>query len=92
MSGFSALEPRVRGDLSRGSKRSGELELLEDEIRLAVAQLRPAYASPAELAHEHRRLITAIATKDTSRALELLREHLDQAVGELTADAIRRQP
>jgi DNA-binding GntR family transcriptional regulator len=66
-------------------------ELLEDEIRLAVAQLRPAYTSPAELAHEHRRLMTAIATRETSQAHELLREHLEQAVGELTSDAVRHQ-
>jgi DNA-binding GntR family transcriptional regulator len=73
-----------------GSTRLRRLfELLEDEIRLAVAQLRPAYATPAELAHEHRRLLGAIATGDTTRALELLRQHLDDAVRELTSSLLR---
>jgi DNA-binding GntR family transcriptional regulator len=68
-----------------GSTRLRRLfELLEDEIRLAVVQLRPAYATPAELAHEHRHLLSAIATGDTTRALELLQQHLDDAVHELT--------
>ena len=59
-------------------------ELLEDEIRLAIAQLRPAYASPGELAQEHRALLNAIETRATTKAVKLTQQHLDQAVADLT--------
>ena len=58
---------------------------LQAEIRLALAQLRPAYAEPAELAAEHRVLLEAIAEGDAERAPALMREHLDRAVADLTA-------
>ena len=59
-------------------------ELLEDEIRLAIAQLRPAYASPTALAREHRQLLTVIETRSPTEAAKLMQQHLDQAVGDLT--------
>ena len=59
---------------------------LQAEIRLALAQLRPAYAEPAELAAEHRVLLDAIAEGDAERAPALMREHLDRAVADLTGD------
>jgi DNA-binding GntR family transcriptional regulator len=58
---------------------------LQAEIRLSLAQLRPAYAEPSELAAEHRLLLDAIAEGDPVRAPALLREHLDAAVADLTA-------
>lgn len=64
-------------------------ELLQDEIRLAIAQLRPAYASPTELAREHRRLLAAIETETTTEAVKLMQQHLDQAVADLTNTAHR---
>ena len=64
-------------------------ELLEDEIRLATAQLRPAYASPTELAREHRRLLTVVETGTATEAVRLMQQHLDQAVGDLTTTARR---
>ena len=64
-------------------------ELLEDEIRLAIAQLRPAYASPAELAREHRHLLTVIETRTATEAVRLMRQHLDQAVADLANTARR---
>ena len=64
-------------------------ELLEDEIRLAIAQLRPAYVSPTQLAREHRRLLTVIETRTAAEAVRLMQEHLDQAVGDLTTTARR---
>lgn len=67
-------------------------ELLEDEIRLAIGQLRPVYASPAELAKEHRRLLTMIETGTTREALRLMRQHLDQAASDLVSTAPRRMP
>jgi len=59
-------------------------ELLEDEIRLAIAQLKPAYDSPATLAREHRELLTAIESGKTGTAIALTHQHLDQAIGDLT--------
>jgi DNA-binding GntR family transcriptional regulator len=58
--------------------------LLGDEIRLCVAQLRPAYDSVAKLAGEHRELLAAIEQGDVDAAVGLMREHLDKAVGDLT--------
>lgn len=59
-------------------------ELLEDEIRLCIAQLKPAYESPAALAREHRDLLTAIENGDKRTAIALMGQHLDQAIGDLT--------
>jgi DNA-binding GntR family transcriptional regulator len=58
--------------------------LLEDEIRLTISQLKPAYESPAALAREHRELLTAIEDGDQKTAVARLREHLDQAIADLT--------
>jgi DNA-binding GntR family transcriptional regulator len=59
--------------------------LLADEIRLTLAQLRPSYDSPATLAAEHRTLLEAIGARDAERAVDLLEEHLDDALASLTA-------
>ena len=59
-------------------------ELLGDEIRLAIAQLRSTYASPADLAREHRRLLTVIEAGQPAEAIRLMQQHLDQAVSDLT--------
>jgi DNA-binding GntR family transcriptional regulator len=59
-------------------------ELLEDEIRLSIAQLKPAYDSPASLAREHRDLLTAIESGDADASVKLLKQHLEQAIGDLT--------
>jgi DNA-binding GntR family transcriptional regulator len=58
--------------------------LLEDEIRLSIAQLKPAYESTAALAREHRELLTAIEDGDQKAAVAVLRNHLDQAIADLT--------
>ena len=59
---------------------------LQAEIRLSLAQLRPAYGEPAELAAEHRELLDAVAEGDAERAPALMREHLDRAVADLTSE------
>jgi DNA-binding GntR family transcriptional regulator len=59
--------------------------VLEDEIRLAIAQLRPIYASPSELAREHKTLLKTIRSRRTRDAVELMQRHLDAAVEDLTA-------
>jgi DNA-binding GntR family transcriptional regulator len=72
---------------SSGSKRLLRLfELLEDEIRLAIAQLRPAYGAPAELAQEHRELLSAIESSDGDNPVALMERHLDRAMADLIAD------
>lgn len=58
--------------------------LLEDEIRLSISQLKPAYESAAALAREHRELLTAIEDGDQKTAVSVLRHHLDQAIADLT--------
>lgn len=58
--------------------------LLEDEIRLSISQLKPAYDSAATLAREHRELLTAIEEGDQKLAVSRHRHHLDQAIADLT--------
>jgi DNA-binding GntR family transcriptional regulator len=68
-----------------GSRHIARLyEMLGDEIRLCVAQLRPAYDSVAKLAREHRELLAAIGDGNVRAATGLMREHLEKAVGDLT--------
>jgi len=60
---------------------------LQSEIRLALVQLRPAYATVSALAEEHRRVLEAIASGPQSAAERVMREHLERAVADLTAVA-----
>ena len=69
---------------TRSTRLLRMFELLEDEIRLAILQLKPAYDSPATLAREHRDLLTAIESGNTGTAIGLTHQHLDQAIGDLT--------
>jgi DNA-binding GntR family transcriptional regulator len=57
--------------------------LLEDEIRLSISQLKPAYDSAAALAREHRDLLIAIEEGDQKTAVARHRHHLDQAIDDL---------
>jgi DNA-binding GntR family transcriptional regulator len=59
--------------------------LLEDEIRLSIAQLKPSYDSAAALAQEHRQLLNAIEAGKLGTALALIEQHLDQAVADLAS-------
>jgi DNA-binding GntR family transcriptional regulator len=58
--------------------------VLEDEIRLAISQLRPAYGSPGELAAEHRLLLGSISGDGSADPRDLLVQHLERAVSDLT--------
>ena len=49
------------------------------ELRLLIAQLRPAYRGAHELAAEHAVLLDALQTGQLHRATEAWREHLDSA-------------
>lgn len=49
------------------------------ELRLMIAQLRPAYASVADLAAEHAALLAALRAGDTHRAQAAWADHFDDA-------------
>jgi DNA-binding GntR family transcriptional regulator len=68
-----------------GSPRLERLYLsLSGEIRLCIAQLRPAWSSPAEMAAEHRALLDVIEAGDVDDAMARMTAHLDRAVHDLT--------
>jgi DNA-binding GntR family transcriptional regulator len=49
------------------------------ELRLLIAQLRPAYESVADLAHEHELMLLALKTSDLTRAKAAWVEHFDDS-------------
>ena len=49
-----------------------------------MAQLRPHYDSPSEVAAEHRELLEPLLTHDVAPAEERFRAHLDDAEANLT--------
>jgi DNA-binding GntR family transcriptional regulator len=71
-----------------GSPRLERLYLsLGGEIRLCIAQLRPAWPSPAAMAAEHRALLDVIESGDVETAISRMTEHLERAVHDLTDPA-----
>jgi DNA-binding GntR family transcriptional regulator len=71
-----------------GSQRLRRLhEVLEGEIRLCVAQLRPAWHTPAALAEEHRQVLEGILVGSVDAAEARMRQHLEKAVHDLTSRA-----
>jgi DNA-binding GntR family transcriptional regulator len=68
-----------------GSPRLEKLYLsLSGEIRLCIAQLRPAWPSPSAMAAEHRTLLDVIESGDVDDAVARMTEHLERAVHDLT--------
>jgi DNA-binding GntR family transcriptional regulator len=68
-----------------GSPRLEKLYLsLSGEIRLCIAQLRPAWPSPAAMAAEHRTLLDVIESGDVDDAVARMTAHLERAVHDLT--------
>ena len=49
------------------------------ELRLLIAQLRPAYASVSDLAHEHELLLVALRTGNAQRARVAWGEHFNHS-------------
>jgi DNA-binding GntR family transcriptional regulator len=75
-----------------GSPRLARLHAaLEGEIRLCIAQLRPAWHTPSALAEEHRQVLDGILAGSPPAAEERMREHLDKAVRDLTGRARERE-
>jgi DNA-binding GntR family transcriptional regulator len=57
---------------------------LAGEIRLCVAQLRPSWASPAEIGREHHEVLDVLETGDVAKAEARMTAHLERAVRDLT--------
>jgi DNA-binding GntR family transcriptional regulator len=57
---------------------------LSGEIRLCVAQLRPSWASPSEIGHEHHEVLDVIDSGDVDAAQARMTAHLERAVRDLT--------
>jgi DNA-binding GntR family transcriptional regulator len=57
---------------------------VQSEILLCMAQLRPHYDRPAEVAAEHRELLEAIESGDIEATEALFRKHLGDAATNLT--------
>jgi DNA-binding GntR family transcriptional regulator len=71
-----------------GSPRLERLYLsLSGEIRLCIAQLRPAWQSPTAMAEEHRELLEVIERGNVRDAEARMTAHLERAVRDLTSEA-----
>jgi DNA-binding GntR family transcriptional regulator len=57
---------------------------LSGEIRLCVAQLRPSWASPSAIGHEHHEVLDVLETGDVHAAEARMTAHLERAVRDLT--------
>ena len=57
---------------------------VQSEVLLCLAQLRPHYQRPSQVAAEHEELIAAMRAGDAERAEDLFRAHLTEAVDNLT--------
>jgi len=57
---------------------------LQSEIQLCMAQLRPHYDHPSEVAAEHRELLEPLLTHKVDIAEQRFRTHLDEAAENLT--------
>jgi DNA-binding GntR family transcriptional regulator len=58
---------------------------VQAEIQLCMVQLRPHYERPSQVAAEHTELLAAIVDGDGERADQLFREHLSDAVQNLSS-------
>jgi DNA-binding GntR family transcriptional regulator len=57
---------------------------LSGEIRLCVAQLRPSWASPSAIGHEHHEVLDVLESGDVGAAEARMTAHLERAVRDLT--------
>jgi DNA-binding GntR family transcriptional regulator len=56
---------------------------LSGEIRLCVAQLRPSWASPSAIGHEHHEVLDVLESGDARAAEARMTAHLERAVRDL---------
>jgi DNA-binding GntR family transcriptional regulator len=65
---------------ARGSTRLlRTFDEVSAELRLLIAQLRPTYASVADLAHEHELLLVALRSGDVRQARAAWSQHFDDS-------------
>lgn len=62
---------------------------LQTEILLCLAQLGAGYASPRELAEEHRELLAQLETRKPAAAERAIRSHFERALSWLQAEGER---
>jgi DNA-binding GntR family transcriptional regulator len=75
-----------------GSKRLARAYAgVQSEILLCMAQLRPHYDRPAEVALEHRELLEPIVAGDVELARSRMRVHLEEATENLTRALLARE-
>jgi DNA-binding GntR family transcriptional regulator len=68
-----------------GSPRLERLyDSLSGEIRLCVAHLRPSWASPSAIGHEHHEVLDVLESGDVKAAEVRMTAHLERAVRDLT--------
>lgn len=95
MSGLSADAPwrdvvwpdqrfhRAIVDATSSARLARAYQGLQSEIVLCLAQLRPVYDAPSEVAAEHEELLEPIIAGDVDRAERLFRTHLHEAADNL---------
>jgi len=70
-------------DATASPRLSRAYQGLQSEIVLCLAQLRPVYDAPAEVAAEHEELLEPIISGDVAKAEKLFRAHLTEAAANL---------
>ncbi|MBN8868183.1 MAG: GntR family transcriptional regulator [Solirubrobacterales bacterium] len=70
-------------DATNSPRLSRAYQGLQSEIVLCLAQLRPVYDAPAEVAAEHEELLSPIISGDVAQAEALFRAHLSEAAENL---------
>ena len=78
------VPPRARHARSARRAWSASTARLSGEIRLCVAQLRPSWASPSAIGHEHHEVLDVLETGDVQAAEARMTAHLERAVRDLT--------
>jgi DNA-binding GntR family transcriptional regulator len=71
-------------DAAASERLSRAYTTLQSEIQLCMAQLRPHYDHPSEVAAEHRELLEPLLNHKVEVAEQLFRAHLGEAADNLT--------
>ena len=72
-------------DAADSARISRAYDGVQAEIQLCMVQLRPHYERPSQVAAEHTELLAAIVDGDSARADQLFRDHLTDAVQNLSS-------
>jgi DNA-binding GntR family transcriptional regulator len=77
-------------DATGSTRLARSYATVQSEILLCMAQLRPHYDNPAEVAAEHRDLLEPLLNQQLELADQRFREHLNEAAANLT-EALKAQ-